>query len=84
MYLSSADWMDRNFFRRIEIAFPILDRKLRQRVIKEGLNVYLADNVQAWDMGADGTYARKQPGKRDAHGAQQELLALLAASTKAD
>jgi len=84
VYLSSADWMDRNFFRRIEIAFPILDRKLRQRVIKEGLNVYLADNVQAWDMGADGTYARRQPGKRDARGAQDELLAQLAASPKAD
>jgi polyphosphate kinase len=84
VYLSSADWMDRNFFRRIEIAFPILDRKLRQRVIKEGLTVYLADNVQAWDMQADGTYARKQPGKREAHNAQQELLDLLAAVTKAD
>jgi polyphosphate kinase len=84
VYLSSADWMDRNFFRRIEIAFPILDRKLRQRVIKEGLTVYLADNVQAWEMQADGSYARKQPGKRDAHNAQQELLDLLAAATKAD
>jgi polyphosphate kinase len=84
VYLSSADWMDRNFFRRIEIAFPILDRKLRQRVIKEGLTVYLADNTQAWEMQVDGSYARKQPGKREAHNAQQELLDLLAAATKAD
>jgi polyphosphate kinase len=84
VYLSSADWMDRNFFRRIEIAFPILDRKLRQRVIKEGLTVYLADNLQAWDMQADGSYTRKQAGKREAHNAQQELLDLLAAATKAD
>jgi len=84
VYLSSADWMDRNFFRRIEIAFPLLDRKLRQRVIKEGLNIYLADNLQSWEMAPDGTYARRQPGKREAHRAQQELLEQLAASTKAD
>ncbi|MGB8435574.1 MAG: polyphosphate kinase 1 [Burkholderiales bacterium] len=84
VYLSSADWMDRNFFRRIEIAFPILDRKLRQRVIREGLNVYLADTMQSWDMGGDGLYTRRQPGKREPHGAQQELLEQLAAATKTE
>ncbi len=84
VYLSSADWMDRNFFRRIEIAFPILDRKLRQRVIREGLNVYLADNLQSWEMKADVTYTRRVPGKREANDAQQKLLELLAAATKVD
>jgi polyphosphate kinase len=84
VYLSSADWMDRNFFRRIEIAFPILDRKLRQRVIREGLNVYLSDNMQSWDMSGDGLYTRRQPGKREPHGAQQELLGQLAAATKTE
>src|SRR6476646_582717 len=54
VYLASADWMDRNFFRRIEVAFPILDAKLKKRVIEEGLKIYLADNVQAWEMHADG------------------------------
>jgi polyphosphate kinase len=44
VYLSSADWMERNFFRRIELAFPILDPKLKKRVITEGLKFYLADN----------------------------------------
>jgi len=42
VYLSSADWMDRNFFRRIEVAFPILDPRLKRRVIREGLRAYLA------------------------------------------
>jgi polyphosphate kinase len=77
VYLSSADWMDRNFFRRIELCFPILDKKLKARVIREGLQAYLADNVQAWEMGADGTYAPKQPGK-SRHSAQEELLETLA------
>jgi polyphosphate kinase len=52
VYLSSADWMDRNFFRRIELAFPILDRKLKRRVITEGLQIYLTDNTLAWELGA--------------------------------
>jgi len=77
VYLSSADWMDRNFFRRIELCFPILDKKLKARVIREGLQAYLADNVQAFEMGADGTYAPKQPGK-SRHSAQEELLEILA------
>ncbi len=59
VYLASADWMDRNFFRRIEVCFPLLDRKLKKRVIEEGLKVYLRDNCQAWDMDAEGQYIRK-------------------------
>jgi polyphosphate kinase len=79
VYLSSADWMDRNFFRRIELCFPVLDRKLKARVIKEGLRTYLADNAQAWEMNADGTYARRRSGKV-VRNAQVELMALLAAA----
>ena len=45
VYLSSADWMDRNFFRRIEVCFPVLDEKLKKRVLDEGLKSYLKDNV---------------------------------------
>jgi polyphosphate kinase len=58
VYLASADWMGRNLFRRIEIAWPVLDRKLKQRVIDEGLRVYLDDTADAWTLGADGTYRR--------------------------
>ena len=56
VYLSSADWMDRNFFRRVEICFPVLDPKLRKQVIAEGLKPYLDDNSQAWEMDPDGNY----------------------------
>ena len=78
VYLSSADWMDRNFFRRIEVCFPVLDRKLRKRVIQEGLKSYLEDNVQAWEMDADGKYHRRDPGKNKPHAAQPALIAALA------
>jgi polyphosphate kinase len=70
--LSSADWMERNFFRRVEVAFPILDKKHKERIIAE-LNGYLEDTAQAWLLGADGTYRRAEttPG---AKGIQQKLL----------
>src|SRR6478672_4207327 len=77
VYLSSADWMDRNFFRRIELCFPLLDAKLRRRVVAEGLKPYLDDNVQAWDMQPDGSFRRaKKSGK--AKCAQMQLLKGLA------
>ena len=71
--------MDRNFFRRIEACFPVLDPRLKQRVIKEGLKVYLADNSQAWEMDANGHYHRKRASGRVPRPAQEQLLALLAA-----
>jgi polyphosphate kinase len=73
VYLSSADWMDRNFFRRIEACFPLLDAKLKKRVIDEGLKSYLKDNVQAWEMDCNGFWHRKTPG-RDAATCAQNLL----------
>jgi polyphosphate kinase len=76
--LSSADWMDRNFFRRIELGFPILDKKLKRRVIKEGLQTYLADNVQAWEMKSGGNYQKKRKSARTIrHCAQTELIEAL-------
>jgi len=77
LYLGSADWMERNFFRRIEVCFPVLDPKLKRRVIKEGLRTYLADNCQAWDMDSDGAY-RIRPARRVRTCAQELLLAELA------
>jgi polyphosphate kinase len=73
VYLSSADWMDRNFFRRVEVAFPILDAKLKKRVIDEGLRVHLRDNALAWTMDSDGVYHRKRHRKTKFSG-QQSLL----------
>jgi polyphosphate kinase len=71
--LSSADWMERNFFRRIELAFPLLDAQLKKRVLREGLRVYLTDNQQAWEMSADGDYSRKTS-RGKPRNAQTELL----------
>jgi len=58
LYLSSADWMSRNMFRRIEVAWPVLDAKLRQRVIDEGLQPYLHDSLDAWQLGPNGRSQR--------------------------
>ena len=74
VYLSSADWMDRNFFRRIEACFPLLDAKLKKRVVDEGLKSYLKDNVQAWEMDCNGFWHRKTPGRGAATCAQSLLL----------
>jgi polyphosphate kinase len=58
LYLSSADWMSRNMFRRIELAWPVRDAVLRQRVIDEGLVPYLHDAVDAWTLDSEGRYKR--------------------------
>ncbi|WP_028357086.1 polyphosphate kinase 1 [Brackiella oedipodis] len=58
LYLSSADWMDRNFFRRVEVAFPVRDPKLKKRVIYEAFTAALEDNQLAWQEQPDGTYKR--------------------------
>ncbi len=78
VYLASADWMDRNFFRRIELCFPVLDPALKRRVIREGLLPYLEDNAQAWTMHADGGYELLSPRRGRRRAAQEELLATLA------
>ncbi|HSC81221.1 MAG TPA: polyphosphate kinase 1, partial [Chitinolyticbacter sp.] len=79
VYLSSADWMGRNLFRRIEIAFPAINPKVKRRVIRESLRPYLVDNVQAWEMLSDGRYRRKPTRGAKARSAQAMLLAELAA-----
>lgn len=62
VYLSSADWMGRNFFNRIETCLPIEERRERERVIKEGLESYLLDNTRAWELGSEGAYTRVASG----------------------
>ncbi|MDP3082260.1 MAG: polyphosphate kinase 1, partial [Rubrivivax sp.] len=58
VYLSSADWMSRNMFGRIEIAWPVRDPLLRQRIIDEGLVPYLHDESDAWTLDGQGRYQR--------------------------
>jgi len=84
LYLSSADWMNRNMMRRVELAWPVTDPVLRQRLIDECLVAYLHDGRDAWELGADGVYRRvdgdTHPGEEgasraiEAHGAQQALM----------
>jgi len=78
VYLSSADWMDRNFFRRIELCIPLRNAKLRKRVVEEGLKPYLEDNMQAWDMQPDGSFKKAKRGRSKAKCAQPALLKALA------
>jgi polyphosphate kinase len=74
IYSASADWMERNLRRRIEIAVPILDPELASRVYQETLENYLRDNTQAWLLDEDGHYTRSQPGDNPPHNAQLYLL----------
>ena len=78
MWCASADWMERNFFRRVEVAFPITRDTHRQRILKD-LNLCMQDNVQAWELQPDGSYKRVQR-KADEKPvvAQSEMLAYYA------
>jgi len=71
VYCGSADWMDRNLFRRIEVAFPVEEPQSRRRVIEE-LQLYLRDDAQSWRLDAAGHYA--QPTGRPGVCAQARLL----------
>jgi polyphosphate kinase len=73
--------MGRNLFRRIEVAFPVLDPELKARVISEGLKPYLADNRDAWELAEDASYTRAKPKGRGV-AAQEELIARLADRAK--
>jgi polyphosphate kinase len=79
LYLSSADWMNRNMLRRIEIAWPITDPQLRQRIIDECLVAALHDQRDAWLLSADGHYQRTAEG---GPGMQDALMARYAASSR--
>jgi polyphosphate kinase len=83
VYVASADWMPRNFFRRIEVAFPVLDGGLRERVISEVLEGQLADNVKARVLRADGTYELPARPARSAPVRSQAQFMALAAGERA-
>jgi polyphosphate kinase len=77
IYLSSADWMPRNFHRRVEVMFPVEDPNLKRRILKEVIPTYLRDNTRARRLESDGSYTRvrPQPGEA-AHRSQEEFLAM--------
>jgi len=70
--------MERNFFRRVEVAFPIRRPEHRARILRD-LEMCLKDNCQAWTLQPDGRYERIERGKERAVNAQAELLAAYAA-----
>ena len=78
MFCASADWMERNFFRRVEVAFPVHRERHAERILRD-LDFCLQDNCQAWKLQPDGRYVRISPGGERAVSAQSELLAVYAA-----
>lgn len=75
VYCSSADWMDRNLFRRVEACFPILDETLKKQIINDGLLSYLSDNTDSWLLQSDGSYKKlSRTNRQKDRSAQAELL----------
>ena len=77
MYCASADWMERNFFRRVEVAFPLRREAHRERILRD-LETYLRDDTQAWTLQRDGVYTHVLQPKEGATNAQSQLLAMYA------
>lgn len=78
IYCSSADWMDRNLFNRVEACFPVEDPALKKRIYQQGLVNYLQDNQQAWLLQGDGTWIRAKPAEGEKlHNAQRALLEII-------
>jgi len=74
IFLSSGDWMDRNFFRRVETCFPVEEKRMQKKLLKEGLQLYLSDNSQAWILQTDGSYKQVTPVNANPRSAQNTLL----------
>ena len=73
VYLASADWMPRNFFKRLELVFPIRSKKLKAKVMEEGIETYLADNQGSWELLPNTQYSKIIVDETP-HSAQQWLL----------
>jgi polyphosphate kinase len=83
IFVMSADWMRRNFQRRLEIAFPVEEASLRKRICSEILPTMLADNQKAWLLQSDGTYVRAHPAKGEQScRSQMDFIALADAMAK--
>jgi polyphosphate kinase len=74
VYCASADWMPRNLHHRVEVCFPVEEKRPREQIIQLGLLNYLSDNTQAWILQSDGSYRRARPGSHKPRSAQQVLL----------
>src|SRR6185369_9249868 len=83
VFLSSADWMPRNFIRRVEIMFPIEDEGLRDRLVNEVLATMLGDNVKAWRLQPDGYYQRLGTGEATPMRSQGRFIELAREKTLA-
>ncbi|GAA6140881.1 polyphosphate kinase 1 [Hydrogenophaga sp. 5NK40-0174] len=83
LWLSSADWMNRNMLRRVELAWPVTDADLRQRIIDECLTLYLQDDRDSWLLQPDGRYVRatERPGGRGARGRSRSKAKISAQDT---
>ena len=80
VFISSADWMERNLYRRVELCAPVESLELKERIINE-LEYYLLDNTQSWILNSDGSYSNRQPENNQApFVAQQKFLEDLADS----
>ena len=75
-WLASADWMQRNFDRRVEIAFPIIDSQL-QANLRQILEIQLGDTVKGWSMQSDGTYVRTQNDSLSSIRCQEKLYEII-------
>ncbi len=74
IYCSSADWMERNFYKRVEVCFPIEDKALAKAVKRQSLLLALADNCQSWELQSDGSYRLNKPLAKHLRSLQQRLI----------
>jgi polyphosphate kinase len=84
VFLSSADWMPRNFYRRVEVMFPVEAPELKQRILQEVIPLYQRDNVKARVLTSEGTYARAPQDGETLHRCQAELLTLRSGPSQID
>jgi polyphosphate kinase len=81
VWISSGDWMPRNFLRRIETTFPVLDAAVAKRITEEILPITLADNIKSWTLGSDGIYRRRTPGDQRPIRSQEAFITIARASS---
>jgi polyphosphate kinase len=81
VWISSGDWMPRNFLRRIETTFPVHDAAVAKRISEQILHIALADNVKSWTLEADGSYRRRSPGDQRPIRSQEMFISIARADS---